>query len=334
MSYETTQLARSPLLLLDYADRQGMNRDELMRQANISPSSLVDPDSRIPSRAMRKLWAAVIEQTADPVLGLRVGRAIHASQVGLVGYTMNFSNTLGEALNRFVRYAKIINEAVQYRWVPVEHGRRLSCTMHPLLLAQRHPVEAGMAAIVSIAREITGSSVAPLVVEISTPQPDSVREYTNTFGGPVVFDRSEAALVFGTQQLDLPTVKSDSSLTGYLDDLAAVKLAALDKADAGLVDQVRHVLWPLLHGGRPDLWRTASELGMSARTLQRRLGENGTSFSTVLDELRRELSDELLGGRKLAVAEVAFLLGYSDPSAFQRAFRRWRGVSPRRFHSA
>jgi AraC-like DNA-binding protein len=334
MTYETMQLARSPLLLLDYAERKGMNREALMRAASIPAGMLDDPDSRVPTRAMRNLWVAINEQDFDPALGLHVGASIEASQIGLVGYTMNFSNTLGEALNRFVRYAKILNEAVQYRWTSTEGGRRLSCVTHPLLVAERHPVEAGLAAIVSIAREITSSPVTLAAVELPTAQPESTLDYQNVFAAPLSFGCDEGALVFGARQLDLPTVKSDAALTGYLDELATLQLAVLNRADDDLVRQVRRVLWPMLHGGRPNLWRTASELGMSARTLQRRLGEDGTSFSQVLDDLRRELSDELLRSRKLAVAEVAFLLGYSEPSAFQRAFRRWRGVSPRRFHGA
>jgi AraC-like DNA-binding protein len=123
-------------------------------------------------------------------------------------------------------------------------------------------------------------------------------------------------------------------LVGYLDDLAAITLAPLEESDENMIAAVRRALWTMLPGGRPDLWRTAAGMGVSARTLQRRLGEEGSSFSRVLDELRRDLSDELLSDRKLSVAEVAFLLGYSEPSAFQRAFRRWRGVSPRRFRVA
>ena len=98
--------------------------------------------------------------------------------------------------------------------------------------------------------------------------------------------------------------------------------------------KLRRTLWSALPGGRPNLWRTAADMGISPRTLQRRLGEEHSSFSIVLDELRRDLSDELLSDRQLSVAQVAFLLGYSEPSAFRRAYRRWRGDSPRRYRSA
>ena len=161
----------------------------------------------------------------------------------------------------------------------------------------------------------------------------SRRDYRAIFSCPVRFGSADARISFDEELLQLPTVAADPGLTSYLDDLATIKLDELGAEDASLVQRIRQQLWTALPSGRADLWRVASDLGMSARSLQRRLGEDGTSFSRVLDDLRRELSNELLEDRKLAVAEVAFLLGYSEPSAFQRAFRRWRGVTPRRYRT-
>lgn len=253
--------------------------------------------------------------------------------MGLVGYAMYYSASLGEALNRLARYGRILNEAVQYVLEEIDDATSLSCHVHPSLVALRHPIEAGAAAIVSIAREITASELVPLGIDFPTSKPDSLSYYRTVFSCPIRFDRPDAAIQFSSRQMQLPTAAADPTLTGYLDDLATMKLDELGEDGRDLVDRVRQELWAMLPGGRPDLWRTASEIGISARTLQRRLGEQGTSFSKVLDDLRRELSDELLADRKLAVSEVAFLLGYSEPSAFQRAFRRWRGVSPRRFRT-
>jgi AraC-like DNA-binding protein len=159
-------------------------------------------------------------------------------------------------------------------------------------------------------------------------------EYKRAFGCAVRFEQPTAAVLYSAEQMSLPIRLADPTLSGYLDDLASIKLGGLHDGDnQDLVSRVRQTLWDMLPGGRSDLWRTASAMGMSARTLQRRLGEQGTSFSRVLDDLRRELSDELLTGQRLAVSEVAFLLGYSEPRAFQRAFRRWRGVSPKKFRT-
>ena len=329
----TTQLARAPLLLLAYAERQGLDRDALMRLARLMPQDVADPDSRIRTASMRRLWRAVDEQLHDPCLGLHIGITIKATQLGLVGYAMSYSGNLGDALQRLRLYTRILNESVQHEIKEMDGTVTLTLKANPSLIALRHPIDAGIAVVLSIAREITQTALSPLSVELpfSEPELPVSNEYRSIFGCTIYFDRPYESISFSNEQMQLPNQLADSTLSGYLDNLAMLKLNELGEEETSLVNEVRKILWPMLPCGRPNLWRTASEMGISPRTLQRRLGEAGTSFSVVLDDLRRDLSDELLSYHKLAVSEVAFLLGYSEPSAFQRAFRRWRGVSPRRF---
>jgi AraC-like DNA-binding protein len=193
--------------------------------------------------------------------------------------------------------------------------------------------EAQLAAVLTVAREITQSDLMPLAIHLPSPKVDDPSAYREVFRCPVHFSHPDAAIVLATFQMRLRIKASDPALSRYLEELAGSTLKSLGAPSENFVDTVRRALWSELPGGRPNLWRTASGLGISARTLQRRLRENGPSFSAVLEELRRELAGDLLADNKLAVSDVAFLLGYSEPSAFQRAFRRWRGVSPRRFRA-
>jgi AraC-like DNA-binding protein len=329
-----TQLARTPLLLLDYAAGLGMDRDVLVKVAGLSQKDLADPDSRIRSASMLKLWRAVIDRHDDSALGVHIGSTIRATELGLVGYAMYHARDLHDALGSLARYGRIISEAVQFKLVEDDEHAILIWQAHPSLVALRHPVECGIAIVVSVAREITGSDLQPLQVELPSPRPELSADYRAVFRCPVLFDRSVGSVTFSRQQIELSTIASDTTLAGYLGDLAAITVKPLAERDVSAVSAVRHVLWSLLPSGRPDLWRTAAEMDINARTLQRRLGEEGSSFSRVLDDLRRDLANELLSDRKLAVSEVAFLLGYSEPSAFQRAFRRWYDDSPRRFRTA
>ncbi len=330
ISEEITQLARSSLLLLDYAALQGLDRDRLMRAAGLSADVLEDPDSRIKTAKMLRLWRVVDRALDDPALGLHVGASIQAKQLGLVGYAIYHSRDGRSALERFARYVRILSEAVRFR---VEEGPQtvvLTWEVHPALTEMRHPIESGVSLIVALGRDITGTDLKPLAIDLPGARPADTDDYLDFFGCPVRFGRPSAAVTLSREQADLPTRAPDATLVGYLDDLAAIKLNPLREHEETMVEAVRRVLWTMLPGGRPDLWRTAGELGVSVRTLQRRLGEEKSSFSKVLDELRKDLSDELLADRKLSVSEVAFMLGYSEPSAFQRAYRRWWGVSPRR----
>jgi AraC-like DNA-binding protein len=329
-----TQLARTPLLLLDYAAKLGMDRNALLDVAGLSKKDLADPDSRIRSASMLKLWRAVIDRQDDKALGVHIGSTIRASELGLVGYAMYHARDLHNAFRSLVRYGRIISEAVQFKLEEHDEHAVLIWQSHPSLTVLRHPAECGIAIVVSVAREISGSDLQPLQVELPSPRPELLADYRAVFRCPVLFDRPAGSVTFSRQQIELPTIASDETLAGYLGELAAITVKPLAERDASTTSAVRHVLWSLLPAGRADLWRTAAEMDISARTLQRRLGEEGSSFSRVLDELRRDLANELLSDSKLAVSEVAFLLGYSEPSAFQRAFRRWYDDSPRRFRIA
>ncbi len=330
ISHEITQLARSSLLLLDYAERQGLERRRLVRLAGLQADPIDDPDSRIKTAAMLKLWRAVIDRLDDPYLGLHVGGSIHARQLGLVGYAIFYSRNLHSAMYRFARYVRILSDAVQFDIEESAEEASFTWTVHPVLAALRHPVETGVALMVALGRELTDTDISPRRVELPGPQPDDVSEYRRYFGCPVEFDRPAARVTSERGVLNLPCKAPDATLVAYLDELATAKMNPLEDREEKMTHAVRRALWSMLPGGRPDLWRTAEELGVSVRTLQRRLGEEGSSFSRVLDELRRDLSNELLADRSISVSEVAFMLGYSEPSAFQRAYRRWWGVSARR----
>jgi AraC-like DNA-binding protein len=325
----TSHLARNALLLLDYADRHGLDRSSLLQHAGLDADHLSDPDSRIHVASMVKLWRAVIDGSNDSLLGLHVGLSIKTIDLGLLGYTVYYSRDLIDALRRFARFGKILSEAIQFKIVETNTQATLSWQAHPSLVVLKHPVEAGVALIVAVAREITATDLEPISVELPSPEPDTVAAYDSVFRCPVSFGRADGSVTFSRQQMTLPVEASDPTLVGYLDELAAKTIAPLGEHGESTTNAVRRILWSRLPGGRTDLRQAAADMKVSERTLQRRLEEEGSSFSRVLDELRRDLSHELLVDRKLAVSEVAFLLGYSEPSAFQRAFRRWRGVSPR-----
>ena len=333
-SYEPTSLARGPLLLLRYAEQIGLDQQQLMARAGLSAEMLQDPDARIRHSYMMELWRVVREGRENEPHGLRAAQTLHASELGVVGYAMIYSESLLRALHRLVRYSRLLSEAVQYQVQERDDRIVLVAEAHSNLLAMWHPVVTSLAVTLTVLREITGEPVAPLEVRLQPPSPAETDEYREFFGCPVRFDKARAAIVFSRSQMQLPIKAADPVLSGYLDQLAGHVLGSLQAPPESFVDQVRRALWYELSAGKPEVWRIAKRLKTSPRTLQRRLTQSGTSFSALLEQLRRDLSGRLLLDRKLAVSEVAFLLGYSEPSAFQRAFRRWQGQSPSQFRAA
>jgi len=318
---------------LERAARLGVPRAELLREARLREEQLRDPDARVPRSAIVRLWRAVGARVPDSALGLRYGAEVRLQDVGLVGYVMAFSRTVGAALTRLTRYDRILSETLAVTLDPMEHATWVRVDVEPELRAFRPAADFRLAALLAGCREIAAAPLVPLAVELPYRRPADVHEYERFYRAPLEFGALGTAFLLRNEDLARPVRSSDETLSGYLDRLAEQTLTALGGQDT-LQDRVRAALFSELSEGVPSLDHVGRGLGMSGRTLQRELRQEGTTFAAVLTKLRQDMAPSLLRDGQLAVAEVAFLLGYQDPRAFQRAFRRWSGRSPRSFRRA
>jgi AraC-like DNA-binding protein len=325
-----TGLARLSMTLLDHATEMGADRDQIILESGLNKFDFDDPEARIPVTTMERFWRSLMKHVPDPALGLRLGSSIPVREWGIVGYTMAYSHTLGEALHRLCRYSHILNQGL--RLTMEEDGMRCNFVIHSELTFDglRHPLDIRPAAILSAARQITGKEIIPLEVQLPYPTPEDTSQHARYFGGPLKFDCQQTVLVFSREDLKRAVSGSDEELCKYLDRLADEMITTLEQDDS-FTNKVRHVIWTELSDGSPTLQHTAETLGISMRALQRRLSEEKTTFAVVLKDLRREVAMGLILHREIAVCEIAYLLGYSEPSTFHRAFRRWTGTSPREY---
>jgi AraC-like DNA-binding protein len=240
---------------------------------------------------------------------------------------MYHSQSLHRAIERLIRYSNILSDAIQIKVIDGEEADQVVLDNEPESRVLRHPVDSRLAAVLSIAREISSSDIVPVEVCFCYPEPQDTSAHREFFRAPLSFGQPDSMLVLRKRDMNLPVVSADETLSGYLDRLADETLQ-MTTPRGSFVERVQRAIWSKLSGGQPTLRRMAEILGVSVRTLQRRLGEEGTSFAAVLDGLRRHMSVRLLNNRELAVYEVAYLLGYSEPSTFFRAFRRWHGIPP------
>jgi AraC-like DNA-binding protein len=330
---EPSGLVRLVLLHLEWAARWGMPRAALLREAGLDEAQVRDPDARVPRAALVRLWHAVAARRPDPALGLHLGTAVRAREFGLVGYTLAYSPTLGAALQRLTRYDRLLSDTLVVTLEGQAAATWVRLAVEPALHAFRPAVDFRLAALLAVCRDITAAPITPLTVQFPYRRPADVRAYEQFYRAPLAFGALTSAFLLRNDDLARPVVAADATLTGYLDRLAAQSLAALGGEDTLRV-RVRQVLWAALSAGVPALEEVGRVVGLSPRTLQRRLREEGTTFTAVLTDLRQDLARPLLRDGRLAVAEVAFLLGYEDPSAFHRAFRRWAKLSPRAFRRA
>jgi AraC-like DNA-binding protein len=330
-----TAVARLPVFVLRQAEAAGLDRRELLQAADLSEEALADPDARILVRKNLELWRFILESISDADLGIRFGSELRIRDAGLVGYTMLHSATLLEAMQRLFRFGRILEEGDPPQLKLSSNGAEYGWRAHPEqeVLLQRM-IDYELAALVGVAREITGVDLDPLEIRYPhTERPSDLKAHRRYFRCTLSFDQPFVGVVFRRRDLDLPVREADEELGSYLERYAEEVLESL--APGGTVaDRVERVMWTEMKEGRLTLQGIASALAVSPRTLQRRLREEGTSFAELRDRFRRDMAVVILRDRRLAIYEVAYLLGYSEPSTFYRAFRRWMGTSPHEFRAS
>jgi len=328
--FKPSGAVRMPLAILRYAQEIGLERKRILAMAGLEKEDLANPDGRIPLSKLVATWQAIVSLADDESLGLHMGASTAVRQLGLMGYAMAHGNTLREACQRGARYSRILQEAVEVIFEEDGDVGWLRVNPAPVLDAMRHSIDARLAIIVSVSREMTGTEIKPVEVCFPYPQPADIAAHQEFFRAPLAFGRPHSQVTFRQRDLQRPLLSADPDLAGYMDGLAEEVLASLAR-EGSLLEQIRRTIWMDLSGGRVSLKAVARRLGMGARSLQRRLKNEGTSFMGVLDDLRHEMAVQLLHDDRVAVYEIAFLLGYSDPSTFFRAFRRWEGKSPHEY---
>lgn len=331
MTREYTVLVRAVSKIIDAAVAEGVAPEDLYGSVNLDPNALNDPDNRIPFDQLVALYGQAAKLTNDDAFGLHIGESVDPKLFDVLGYMVVNSPTMGEALHRMVRYHSIWSEGALFN-LDV-NGSRASFTYQYLGEHSdvcRHDCEMTLAIVVSFSRRVTGVDWTPHEVSFQHSQPQSIAEHRRIFRAPIHFNRPDNTLVFDSSLLALPISKADPGLCEILDRQAQDQLAKLPRRE-GLIEQVRQHLGEALSGGDFKLETISQKLGIGARTLQRKLKEEGTSHQEILDEMRSALSRRYLQEQKFAICEVAYLLGFSEPSAFHRAFRRWTGLTPKEF---
>jgi AraC-like DNA-binding protein len=331
MPREYTILVRAVSKIIDAAAAYGVEPEELYRAVGLEQAILADPDNRIPFAQLVALYERAADLTGDDAFGLHVGERVDPKLFDVLGYMVVNSPTLGESLNRLVRYHSIWSDGAFFTLNTRDSHTSLTYEYFDEQIDEsRQDCEMTLSIAVSFGRRVTGIEWTPREVSFRHSRPKSITEHQRIFRAPIRFNSPSNELIFDTSLLALPMATADPGLSTIL-ERHAQELLARSPHQGGLIEQVRHLLGESLSGGDPRLERISQKLGISVRTLQRRLREEGTSHQDLLDEVRSDLSRRYLQESRLAICEVAYLLGFSEPSAFHRAFRRWTGITPKEF---
>jgi AraC-like DNA-binding protein len=323
---------RSVRPMLMYVTSRGHDGNAFLRGQGVDPILLRDPDSRLPHGAVINLWQRAGELTGDQNLGLHVAEAIQPGQFGALDYALRTSANLGAAFERLSRYHRLLHDAAEMGF-EVHPDRAILGHRLPLPGGAPRPVsEFILAGWLVTSRQATGVDWTPVQVCFPHAAPSDTSEHRRLFGCPLKFGHGRSELVLARNLLALPLVKADPVLLEIVEAQVLALFAKLPKAEA-TTDAVRRFLAEELVNGQPKLEQLAPRLRMSARTLHRRLEKEGTTFRGVLTEVRRELAIRHLVEHRLAIGEIAFLLGFSEVSAFHRAFKHWTGHAPHAYRA-
>ena len=302
-----------------------------LRARGIDSETLLDPDATVPMSACVGLLDEGARATRDDNLGLHVAQGAELGSFDVHFYAMVSSPTLGAAFERVCRYQRLIHETSQVRLEKSGDRAVLSHRLAGGLAAPRQTAELLLAAWVRAGRVATGTSWSPAEVRFAHRAPRDSREHERFFGAPLRFAAGENALVLPAALFDLPCRRTDPSLLALLDRYAADRLGGPNAAT--FADRARAALSEDLQSGNVTAQGLAARLKVSVRTLHRSLAAEGTSYRRLLDQLRLDIAERHLTDDRMSVAEVAFLLGFSELSAFHRAFKRWTGRTPVTFRA-
>ncbi len=277
------------------------------------------------------LWVELVRCSGNPSIGLRMAEFAQPSSWDVVGYAVESSPNLNEAMRRIVRSVRVLHEEAEMTFEVKGKVARLTHAVPSFSISPyRAACDWVVAGICLLIRRITGVDFVPLKVGFQHSLPEDISTYHRLFRAPVEFDQPVNEIAFDSTFLSSPLLKSYPGLGRVLDRYIEELLAKLPHSES-FIDSVRREISIELRGGNLGVEAIAKRLGFVPRTLQRKLKETGTSYQELLDEMRQSLSIHYLQEQHITVSEVAFLLGFSEASAFSRAFKRWTGTTPGEF---
>lgn len=326
---------------------RGVPPARLLATVGLDPQSLLAPDGRIAAEPALRTWRVAAELCGDPCFGLNVVERLHLDYLGGLGLALHGSTTFGDALQRLARFFALVNQHVTLAVIEDGAWLRVCLTVPSDVEVEhlRHPTECMLAMLLTIGRRATGVALVPAAVAFrhaapagpgAPTGPGAPAAYERVFGIAPCFDQPRYELVFARAALDTPTLAPNSALTQFAERNLRRLHDELPPVEA-FSGRVRHVILEELQLGEPTLAQLAARFRMSERTLQRRLGNEGTSVQALLDEARRRLSLRQLAESNQSIAEISYRLGFAEVRAFHRAFKRWTGSTPatyRKAHSA
>ena len=314
-------------------EKQGCNSQAIFREAGLDPKIFTDPDARYPFKKMQHLWQLSVEQTGQEAFGILLMQDFPPAALQGLGFAWLASDTLLDAIARLQRYSHFISTAANFTFLKKNGKYHLVFSPVPGYLSEMVPasLDAGLALIVQMCRLSATPDLVPLQVDLSHDPPSDTKMFDDFFRAPINFSARRNALIFDQKQIEKKLVYSNPELARANDQLVVDYLDRFNKEN--LAQKVRIQIIDHLPEGVPSQKEIAQSLNLSLRSMQRQLQREKTTFKSALDNVRKTLARNYLKKSSRSIGEIAYLLGFSEPSSFVRAFKRWNGKTPSQYRS-
>jgi len=310
-------------------DDKGVDSTQLFTLAEISPDVLNNPEGRIPVSKMSRLWELAVDATGDEAFGLSVPRFVQPTTFHALGFSLMVSATLRDAWQRTQRYYKVVSDVLDIHIEEYETESALCYVTIPGKGYAKEAIDAFIATMVNLSTEISGGSAQPTRIEFERVEPANRTRFETAFPCDIYFGTGRNQIYFTNEDLDRPLATANRDIALKNDEVVQSYLSRLLKQS--LAKQVTEKIIISLSMGEPNQEVIANSLHMSSRSLQRKLKEETTSFRQLLEDVRKDLAKNYLACSQQSVIEIAYQLGFQDPSNFTRAFKRWFSLSPSAF---
>jgi len=327
-----SHFAPATTLMWEHLKSCGHDPAPIFQKAGINPELIYKPEARLNVTSVERLWHIVEELLDDPCFGVKMARHWHPSRMGSLGYAWLVSTSLRTALERLVRYIHVVTEAINLEIKNTPKGLTVYMQIDPSVTKLQQMESGSLSILIHMCRYNFGEELAAIDVSLTRKEPECSKVITDIFRSPITYDAETNSITFSVKDVDKPLNTANKKLALMHDDLMMRYLIEIKKGD--FIEQIKSIIIDHLPDGHVTDQLVAKELNLSERSLQRKLKEKGTTFRTVLDDVREMVALQYIKDPVNRMSDIAFLIGFSEQSAFSRAFKKWTGISPLKYRES
>lgn len=316
--------------LLDTATNLGADPQQILQDVGLDAKALEDGDERIDLTYLMRIGYYAIQRTQVPSIGLIAGSRSSITRFGVAGLAAMTSPSLGDALRIITQYEDLFGRCYRGNSTITQDGKEVWMNFYSIAPYNDYTyfvVDAVLSGWTHSISWLTGKNDLVQAAHIEFSAPAYFEEYQKAFSCPVHFNQDKNAIKLAKHALDAPMIHHNASLHDYLLEQCELAIGRVALANS-YRNKVLKVLGTMLHGKTPSIEEVAQELSMPTWTLRRKLKDEDTSYQNLVDEMRRDVALSYMRNTDLSFGEISYLLGFSTPGAFQRAFKRWAGTTP------